>query len=109
MMLIIGVLLALASSSGLTYYIAVLHPAQLQAQTNITAQATQTQVNAIARAALLNAYIQATKGKPALQSPLSTNDAFDWHEYDTIHGGSCTFKGGAYHASASLGHNNQPC
>jgi hypothetical protein len=36
-------------------------------------------------------------------SPLSTNDAHNWLEYDSKDFGSCTFKGGAYHASTSLG------
>ena len=101
------ILLAMASSSGLTYYATVFRPAQLQVRTTLSAQARQAQAtaqaNAAAMAAVQNIYIQATSGKPALQSSLSTNDAYQWLEFDSTTFGSCTFKGGAYHASTVLG------
>jgi eukaryotic-like serine/threonine-protein kinase len=100
---IMVLLLAMASSSGLTYYATVLRPAQLQAQTTLSAQAKQAQATAQAMTALQNIYTQATSGKPALQSSLRTNDANQWLEFDSTTFGSCTFKGGAYHASTVLG------
>lgn len=100
---IMALLLAMASSSGLTYYVTVLRPAQLQAQTSTNGQTKQTQATAQAMVALQTIYMQATSGKPVLQSSLRTNDAYQWLEFDWKTFGSCTFKGGAYHDSTALG------
>lgn len=112
---------------GLIYYTAVLHPAQLRADATATVQTlqnntavanahatgttqayanatvtAQTQVTAQAQAtvtALQAVYSQATSGTPALNSPLSYQDAANWEVYNTTDGGGCGFNGGALHSS----------
>lgn len=112
---------------GLIYYTAVLHPAQLRADATATVQTfqnntaianthatgtaqafanatatAQTQATAQAQVtatALQNFYNQSTSGTPALNSPLSYQDAANWEVYTTTDGGGCGFNGGALHSS----------
>jgi Domain of Unknown Function (DUF1080) len=67
------------------------------AQANATATAI---VGATATAvALQNLYTTATSGNPALNDPLTGNDANNWDEDTAVGGGGCAFSGGAYHAT----------
>jgi len=82
-----------------------------QANATSTAQAIATstaQANATATAiagatatttALQNLYTTATSGHPALNDPLTGNDANSWDENQAVGGGGCAFSGGAYHAT----------
>ncbi len=82
-----------------------------QAHATSTAQAIATstaQANATATAmtgatatatALQNLYTTATSGNPAINDPLTGNDANSWDETQAVGGGGCAFSGGAYHAT----------
>ncbi len=74
-----------------------------QAIATSTAQANAT-ATAIAGAtatatALQNLYTTTTSGNPALNDPLTGNDANNWDENQAVGGGGCAFSGGAYHAT----------
>jgi len=126
-LLLITILALLIGGSGLTYYVAVYHPAQVRTQATATAQratnTAQTQANATATAqvqaqvnatattqaqaqatstALQTVYTQATSGTPVLNDSLASNSPSRWTE-TTYGAGSCAFIGGKLHASGSSG------
>jgi hypothetical protein len=73
--------------------------ATTEAHATATAQAQATaQVQATA-AALQAIYTQATGGSPALNDPLTQQDANNWEVDDKTGGGGCAFTGGSFHAS----------
>lgn len=67
--------------------------AQANATTTAIAGATATAI------ALQNLYTTVTRGNPALNDPLTGNDANHWDENQAVGGGGCAFSGGAYHAT----------
>jgi succinate dehydrogenase hydrophobic anchor subunit len=75
--------------------------AQAIATSTAQANATSTAIaGATATAtALQNLYTTVTGGSPALNDPLSGNDANNWDENQAVGGGGCGFSGGAYHAT----------
>jgi hypothetical protein len=76
------------------------------ATARVQANATATmQVQATAQAqatanTFQNIYTKATSGIPVLHSSLAFQDRYNWDIYSTTDEGSCTFTGGALHASA---------
>lgn len=126
--LIVVVVLVIIGGSGLIYYFGVARPAQLSAQATATAvskahgtavananatgtvqaQANATvtavaQVTAQAQAtmtAYVSMYTQATAGTPAINDPLTQNDANNWFVYSSS-SGACAFKGGALHVTGT--------
>ncbi len=72
-----------------------------QAQATVQAQATAT--------AFQNIYTQATQGAPTLNSPLASQDGYNWDVYNTTDGGGCGFAGGALHATLFAQHFYVPC
>ena len=116
--LMVGVVFLLLAGSGGIYYATVFRPNQLHAQASSTAEMQRTatihaqQGTAISQAqqeetatALANTpqgiYNRATSGSPVLDDPLSHNDDNNWDESHTATY-SCTFSGGAYHASLNV-------
>jgi serine/threonine protein kinase len=97
------VILAILSSSGLTYYFTVLRPASQQNTAQFQQITATAQANENSTTALQALYTKTVGGKPLLNSPLNANDRNDWLEYDSKTFGSCTFKKGAYYASMALG------
>ncbi len=63
------------------------------AQTQATVQAQATVI------ALQNIYMQSTQGEPALNSPLTAPDNYNWDINNTTDGGGCGFNAGTYHAT----------
>lgn len=120
--LIVGLILLLIAGSGVIYYATVFRPNQLHAQANSTAEAQSTATMHAQQAATSQAqqatatafantpqgiYNRATSGSPVLDDPLSQNDTNNWNE--GTGNSSCTFTGGAYHASDQLKNNTVYC
>src|SRR5712692_3052810 len=103
-LLIMLVLLAVGEGGVITYYTAVLQPAQLHTQatavvkTLLTTQAQHAFATATASSPQ-NTYNDATRGKPALDDLLEFQDANVWAEGNLSNGSSCAFSGGAYHVN----------
>src|SRR5579884_3676747 len=98
-----AILLAIIGSSGLTYYMTVMRPSSIRAAAQLQQATAIAQANAKSRAALQDLYTRTISGKPALQSSLSSNDTYNWSEYDAKSFGSCIFKNERYYASVPLG------
>ena len=120
--LIVGLILLLIAGSGVIYYATVFRPNQLHAQANSTAEAQSTATMHAQQAATSQAqqatatafantpqgiYNRATSGRPVLDDPLSQNDTNNW--YEGTGNPSCTFTGGAYHASDQTKNNTLYC
>ena len=105
---ILAVLIILGAGS-LILFTTVIQPNQLHAQATATAVANVTgtaQANVTATAqvqatasALQAIYTQATSGAPALNDPMTQQDANSWEEDTKTGGGGCAFTGGHYHAT----------
>lgn len=123
---LIAAIVLVIVGSGLVYYLGVARPAQLHAQATATvvtqeqgtaaanthatgtaqakANATTTAV-AVATAqvqatmtAYVNMYTQAASGTPAINDPLTQNDANNWFVHSSSTG-ACAFTGGALHVT----------
>jgi hypothetical protein len=97
-LLLVIIALVIIGSSGLIYYAAVAHPANLHAQATSVAQDFLTaQAQSMSPQGIYN---DATRGKPAINDPLSSANGSIWSE--TSQGnGHCLFTNGAFHASSS--------
>src|SRR5207248_6597286 len=71
--------------------------AQADANAQATAEALAMTEAVVTATAQHNLYIEATRGTPALDDPLSQNNANNWVEGTSSKGESCAFSGGAYH------------
>jgi hypothetical protein len=97
-------LLVVGEGGVITYFTAVLQPAQLHTQatavvkTLLTTQAQHAFATATAASPQIT-YNDATRGKPALDDMLGFQDANLWAEGNLSNGSSCAFSGGAYHVN----------
>lgn len=105
----------LIGASVITYFVTVLHPAELTVQaTTVARNFLTSQARATAHAnvqatiqvattatALQNVYTQATSGQPMFTDSLRAPGASYWGSDSTSSGG-CAFTGGAYHVKASV-------
>ncbi len=94
-LLLIIIALVVIGGSGLIYYTAAAHPANLHAQATSVAQDFLTaQARSMSPQGI---YTQATRGKPAINDPLSDANGSIWTE--ASQGNShCLFTNGAFHA-----------
>jgi len=94
-LLLIIIALVVIGGSGLIYYTAAAHPANLHAQATSVAQDFLTaQARSMSPQGI---YTQATRGKPAINDPLSGANGSIWSE--SSQGNSrCLFTNGAFHA-----------
>jgi len=97
-LLLIIIALLIIGSSGLIYYVAAAHPANLRAQATSVAQDFLTaQAQSMSPQGIYN---QATRGKPAINDPLSSANGSIWSE-SSQGNGRCLFTNGAFHAQLS--------
>ncbi len=97
-LLLIIIALVVIGGSGLIYYRAAAHPANLHAQATSIAQDFLTaQVQSMSPQGIFN---QATRGKPAINDPLSSANGSVWSE-SSLGNGRCLFTNGAFHALLS--------
>jgi hypothetical protein len=103
-LLIMLALLVVGEGGVITYYTAVIQPAQLHTQatamvkTLLTTQAQYAFATATATSPQ-NTYNDATRGKPALDDLLEFRGANLWAEGNLSNGSSCAFARGAYHVN----------
>src|SRR6266699_2607614 len=97
-LLLIIIALVVIGGSGLIYYRAAAHPANLHAQATSVAQDFLTaQARSMSPQGI---YTQATRGKPAINDPLSGANGSVWSE-SSLGNGRCLFTNGAFHALLS--------
>src|SRR5216683_1650980 len=97
-LLLIIIALVVIGGSGLIYYRAAAHPANLHAQaTSIAQDFLKAQVQSMYPQGIFN---QATRGKPAINDPLSSANGSVWSE-SSLGNGRCLFTNGAFHALLS--------
>src|SRR5216683_1636389 len=97
-LLLIIIALVVIGGSGLIYYTAAAHPANLHAQATSVAQDFLTaQARSMSPQGI---YTQATRGKPAINDPLSDANGSIWSE-SSLGNGRCLFTNGAFHALLS--------
>jgi hypothetical protein len=93
-LLLIIIAIVIISGSGLIYYVAAAHPADLQAQATTVAQSFLTEQ--AQHMSPQGIYAQATSGKPTINDTLSNPANSTWHNSSTAQG-SCAFSQGAFH------------
>ena len=82
------------SAAGLTYYAAVARPAALSTHTTAVAQAfLAAQAQSTSPQYI---YQQATRGKPAINDPLSDSSTSAWNKASQYQA-NCSYQDGAYH------------
>lgn len=110
-LLIILVLLVIAETGILTYYIAVAQPAQLRAQATAVARTVLAQPHASSTSTTTSQdmYSQIISGKAILNNSLSAQGSGHWDELTGSLGGVCGFKDGVYHANIPKVGYFRPC
>jgi hypothetical protein len=93
---IISIMLAILFILGISISVAIISQRQATANQNFLAAQTAT---AQVQTQAINLYNMATSREPAINDPLSSQDANNWDTYKTTNYG-CVFTGGAYHVYA---------
>src|SRR6266700_2054490 len=97
-LLLVIIALVVIGGSGLLYYTTVAHPANLHAQATSVAQDFLTaQTQSMSPQSIYN---RTTRGKPAINDPLSSANGSIWSE-SSQGNGRCLFTNGAFHTHLS--------
>jgi hypothetical protein len=110
-LLTILILIVIAETGILTYYITAAQPAQLRAQATSVAQTLLAHPHSSSTSTITpqNTYSQIVSGKPILNDSLTAQGSGHWDELTGNLGGVCRFKDGAYHASEPIVGYYRPC